>query len=231
MIAVGVMFFTVGALIYLTKSEMYRHVTGSARAVVNEDGTAEEREPLKASELVAQSTRVFMEIWPIGLSVCGVFWVTLAVFPAVCVKIVSTSTGTQWSDVYFQPVLTFLLFNVGDLVGRQLAGLVLWPRRGSRLLYALVASRLIFIPLLLLCNHTGSASSIPSLFTSDVAYFFIMLSFALTNGYAGSLCMIYGPKYVSNNKDAERAGSLMAAMLGLGLLLGAATSFGFGLIL
>ena len=226
------MCLTLGALCYLTNSTMYRHVTGSAQTGDRKDIVQQqESEPFSASALVAQSTRVFMEIWPIGLSVCVVFWTTLAAFPAVCVKIVSTSSDTKWANIYFQPVLTFLLFNVGDLVGRQLAGLLLWPRRGSRLLYALVASRLIFIPLLLLCNHTGSTSFIPSLFTGDVAYFVIMSLLSFSNGYLGSLCMIYGPKYVSNSRDAEQAGSLMAAMLGLGLLLGAATSFPLDLIL
>ncbi|KAF2361926.1 Equilibrative nucleoside transporter [Trinorchestia longiramus] len=168
-------------------------------------------------------------VWPLGLSVTGVFWVTLAVFPAVCVKITSTSDNASWSDTYFQPVMTFLLFNVGDLLGRQAGGFLQRPRPGSRVLYVLVALRLVFIPLLLFCNHTST--SVPVFFHSDVAYFFIMALFALSNGYLGTLCLIYAPRSVTDSKDAERAGSVMAAMLGLGLMLGAATSFGFGMIL
>lgn len=120
LIAVCVMAVTMTALHYLVTSEMYRHFTNRA----NSDG--EEREPLTSQELARESKKVFRIIWPLGLSVMFTFMVTLAVFPAVCVKIVSNSDNDMWSGTYFQPVLTFLLFNVGDYVGRQLAGSVLW---------------------------------------------------------------------------------------------------------
>ena len=61
---------------------------------------------------------------------------------------------------------------------------------------ALSFSRIAFIPLFLLCN-VQPRHHIPVLFDSDIAPMLIMVVFAFTNGYFGTLCMIYGPRYVS----------------------------------
>lgn len=51
------------------------------------------------------------------------FTVTLGCFPAVTVLVVSTgaASGSAWTNVYFIPVVCFLLFNIGDWVGRIMA--------------------------------------------------------------------------------------------------------------
>ncbi|KAK7079056.1 hypothetical protein SK128_003325 [Halocaridina rubra] len=230
MIAVVVMILTICCYIFMSKTEFFRHY---ANRQAHEKNNAELVEKLhtetqEEGSILAGYFEIFKEIWPLGLSVTGVFFFTLAAYPVLCVKILSTAENNSWANVYFQPVATFLLFNTGDWIGRVLGGLILWPRRGSKLLYVLVASRVIFIPLFLLCNHSES-SSIPSVFAHDAWYIFFMLLFSLSNGYCSSLAMTYGPKMVSENK-AEKASSMMASMLGLGLLLGGVSSFAFGLI-
>ena len=55
------------------------------------------------------------------MSVFICFFGTLVVFPAITVLVKSTESGSQWNDVYFIPVGCFLLFNIGDFVGRMLA--------------------------------------------------------------------------------------------------------------
>lgn len=219
-IAVGVMIITLFAFLYMSKTEFYNHYTNCQ--------ATEKSELVQESNAFSAQMAIFKEIWPFGLSVWGVFAVTLVAFPALCVKIFSTSEDKIWADVYFQPVITFLLFNVGDYVGRQVAGFIMWPRRGSRILYVMVVLRLVFIPLFLLCNHSP-VSPIPSTFSHDAWYILFMSLFSLSNGYCSSLCMMYGPKMVSEVK-AEVASSMMAAMLGLGLLTGGLLSFAFALI-
>ena len=70
---------------------------------------------------------------------------------------------------------------------------------------ALSFSRIAFIPLFLLCN-VQPRHHIPVVFDSDVAPMLIMVVFAFTNGYFGTLCMIYGPRYLC----VERKVSLLA---------------------
>ena len=59
---------------------------------------------------------------------------------------------------------------------------------------ALSFARIAFIPLFLLCN-IQPREHIPVVFDSDIAPMVIMVVFAFTNGYFGTLCMIYGPRY------------------------------------
>jgi hypothetical protein len=58
--------------------------------------------------------------------------VTLAIFPAVQVYVTSNTEDGPWKDVYFQPTITFLLFNIGDLVGRELPRFLRWVRLAVR---------------------------------------------------------------------------------------------------
>ncbi|XP_064093160.1 equilibrative nucleoside transporter 1-like [Macrobrachium nipponense] len=232
MVAVAVMILTMCGYLYMSKTDFYKYYSNPQESVESNTDQTEKlsKGPEKEENggTLSSHLEIMKEIWPMALSVTGVFFVTLAAFPVLCVKIISTSSNENWRNVYFQPVSTFLLFNVGDYVGRLSAGLILWPRKGSWILYLMVLGRLVFIPLFLLCNHDPK-SNIPSVFTHDAWYIVIMLLFSLSNGYCSSLAMTYGPKLVSESK-AEKASSMMAAMLGLGLLMGGVSSFGFGLI-
>ena len=70
------------------------------------------------------------------------------------------------------------------------------PKEGNpNVMLALSFCRIVFIPLFLLCN-VQPRHHIPVLFDSDIAPMLIMIVFAFTNGYFGTLCMIYGPRYV-----------------------------------
>eukprot|EP00731_Ephydatia_muelleri_P022228 Em0014g819a len=76
----------------------------------------------KAAVFVTVIREILGKIWLYALSVFLVFAVTLSVFPGVTSKIVSvdrdTDQSSPWSGKYFTPLTCFLLFNVGDFVGR-----------------------------------------------------------------------------------------------------------------
>ncbi|XP_068615842.1 equilibrative nucleoside transporter 1-like [Brachionichthys hirsutus] len=168
---------------------------------------------------------IFKQIWVIALSVCFVFTVTIGVFPAMTVAVKSTvANGGAW-DVYFIPVACFLLFNVMDWAGRSLTGVCMWPGKDSFWLPVLVAMRLVFVPLFMLCN-VQPRHFLPVLFSHDAWYIIIMIFFSFSNGYLSSLCMCLGPKKVAPH-EAETAGAIMAFFLTLGLALGAGLSFAF----
>lgn len=69
----------------------------------------------------------------------------------------------------------------------------LQPGKDSFWLPALVVARIVFIPLLMLCN-VRQRHYLPSVFTHDSLFIIFMAAFAFSNGYLASLCMCFGPK-------------------------------------
>ncbi|XP_014638146.1 PREDICTED: equilibrative nucleoside transporter 1 [Ceratotherium simum simum] len=160
-----------------------------------------------------------------ALSVCFVFTITIGMFPAVAAEVKSSIAGTSAWGHYFIPVSCFLIFNIFDWLGRSLTAVTMWPGKDSRWLPTLVLARLVFVPLLLLCN-VQPRRYLTVVFEHDAWYIFFMAAFAFSNGYLASLCMCFGPKKVKP-AEAETAGAIMAFFLSLGLSLGAVFSFLF----
>lgn len=73
------------------------------------------------------------QIWPMGMTVGLTLLITLSVFPGVVVYITSTMPKSQWTEVYYQPTITFLLFNVMDMVSREVLRFVQWVSSLSQL--------------------------------------------------------------------------------------------------
>ncbi|CAI5681472.1 equilibrative nucleoside transporter 2 isoform X1 [Oreochromis niloticus] len=168
---------------------------------------------------------VFKKIWLMALCVTCVFAVTLSVFPVITVRVKTVYVNNAEWDKVFTCVCCFIVFNVMDLAGRTTPYIVQWPSKESRWFPAAVFSRLVFIPLLMLCNVQDS--KLTAVFSHDCAFVVIMALFAFSNGYLASLCMAYAPQLV-RCKDCEAAGSLMTFFLVLGLAVGASLSFLLG---
>uniref|UniRef100_A0A8C6WU76 Solute carrier family 29 member 2 n=1 Tax=Neogobius melanostomus TaxID=47308 RepID=A0A8C6WU76_9GOBI len=166
---------------------------------------------------------VLLQIWVMAFCVTFVFTVTLSVFPAVTADVRTVFPG-KWEH-YFISVCCFLTFNINDWLGRTITTLFQWPGRDSRLFPVLVVSRVVFVPLLMLCN-VQTRSYLPIYFPHDAAFTAIMAVFAFSSGYFACLSMSYAPQMVEP-KDAETAGALMTFFLALGLSTGAALSFPF----
>uniref|UniRef100_A0AAY3ZYU9 Solute carrier family 29 member 2 n=1 Tax=Denticeps clupeoides TaxID=299321 RepID=A0AAY3ZYU9_9TELE len=160
-------------------------------------------------------------VWLMALCVTLVFAVTMSVFPAVTVNVKSTYPG-EWNK-YFITICCFIVFNAMDWMGRSITSVVQWPSKDSAWFVAMVVSRVVFIPLLMLCNIEPRIH-LSTVFHHDALFVIIMSAFAFTNGYCASLCMSYAPQFVSC-KDGETAGALMTCFLALGLSLGGALSF------
>lgn len=164
------------------------------------------------------------------LSVFLIFGVTLACFPAITAQVVSTGykEGSLWSTVYFIPVSCFLLFNVGDYLGRFAAEFLQWPkpgRMGMIIVFVLTLARLAFIPLFLFCNAnpTGRIHSSVT-FESDMAYITFMALFSISNGYLANICMMSAPQ-LGKGEESAMAANVMVACLGLGLGCGSLASY------
>nr|XP_057924146.1 equilibrative nucleoside transporter 2 [Doryrhamphus excisus] len=181
-------------------------------------------EQVKKSQVKASVIEVFKKIWVMAFCVTFVFTVTLSVFPAITANVKTRNPGGKW-ERYFICVCCFLTFNLNDWLGRTITTWVRWPRKESRIFPLLVVSRVVFIPLLMLCNvQMQDPRHLPVLFDHDAAFTAIMAVFSISSGYFVCLSMSYAPQIVEA-KDAETAGALMTFFLALGLSIGALLSF------
>ncbi|XP_029464805.1 equilibrative nucleoside transporter 3 [Rhinatrema bivittatum] len=161
----------------------------------------------------------------LGFCVFYIFFISIIIFPAISSSIesVSKASGDVWSNKYFIPLTSFLLYNFADWCGRQITAWIQIPGPNSKMLPSLVLLRTLFIPLFIFCNYQPRTHSDKVLFLSD-AYPIVFISLlGLSNGYLGSLSMMYGPKVVPREL-AEAAGVMMSFFLSLGLALGSAFS-------
>lgn len=168
---------------------------------------------------------ILKDISVLALSVCFIFTITIGLFPSVTAEVKSSTAGNSDWAKYFSPVSCFLIFNIFDWLGRSLTAVFMWPGKDSRWLPSLVVARLVFVPLLMLCN-VQPRRYMSVFFEHDAWYILFMSAFAFSNGYLASLCMCFGPKKVKP-AEAETAGTIMAFFLCLGLALGAVFSFLF----
>ncbi|KAG8950066.1 hypothetical protein FRC00_007876, partial [Tulasnella sp. 408] len=121
-----------------------------------------------------------------NIAVGYVFIVTLSIFPPITASIRSTNPVPETGRIsIFSPILFtslhFLVFNIGDYVGRALCSNPRVHISSGRRLLTLSALRTIFIPLFLACNvqrpsATPSLTS-PPLINSDFLFFLILLVF------------------------------------------------------
>ena len=213
----------------------------------------EEEERMGTCELISY-------IWRNCLSVCLCFAVTLSVFPGVTSEILSSSNldnkrcpanisrffgAGVWQSVFF------LLFNGGDTIGRLLAALKQCVPK--KYVFVVSLSRVVFIPLFLMCNVVATTPTVtpnstahgehmlpmlhdggvlgqhvdPRLgfFSADYWPIVFMCLMSVSNGYVASLEMMNGPGLVPDGQQS-RAGTIMAFFLVLGLVLGSVGSFG-----
>ncbi|XP_070833041.1 equilibrative nucleoside transporter 3 [Chaetodon trifascialis] len=168
---------------------------------------------------------ILRKTWVLGLSVFYVFCISIMVFPAVSSGILSVQkdSGSPWTTTYFVPLTTFLLYNMADFCGRQATAWLQVPGPTSRVLPVLVLCRSVMVPLLMLCNYQPRHHIQTVLFTHDVFPVVFNCLLGLTNGYLGTLPMIYGPKVVPREL-AEATGVVMSFFLILGLTVGSAFS-------
>ncbi|KAM9188544.1 equilibrative nucleoside transporter 3 [Mergus octosetaceus] len=161
----------------------------------------------------------------LGSCLFYVFFISIIIFPSLSSNIesVQKASGSPWSTKYFVPLTSFLLYNFADWCGRQITAWIQAPGPNSKLLPALVLLRTIFLPLFILSNYQPRAHIRTVLFAHDAYPVAFTALLGLSNGYLGTLAIVYGPKIVPKEL-AEAAGVVMTLYLVLGLALGSACS-------
>lgn len=158
------------------------------------------------------------------------------VFPVFTQEIFTTQPDPPpyLRDAAFIP-LALLIWNAGDLLGRLLPSVPsLSLAHRPRVLFVLSISRLVFIPLYLICNirrpqHSPDPSAAAlGLAMPDFFYLAIVqFPFGLSNGFLGTCCMTGAPDCVEEN-ERKAAGSFMSLALVGGLAFGSVCSFFVG---
>ncbi|XP_051504692.1 equilibrative nucleoside transporter 3-like [Myxocyprinus asiaticus] len=168
---------------------------------------------------------ILKKTWVLGLCVFYVFFISIMIFPAVSsgIQSVNKDSGNPLTSTYFVPVTSFLLYNVADFCGRQVTAWLQVPGPTSRKLPLLVLLRTVFVPLFMLCNYQPRYHLHNVPFAHDLFPVVFICLLGISNGYLGTLPMIYGPKVVPREL-AEPAGVIMSFFLTLGLAVGSAFS-------
>ncbi|KAF7723152.1 hypothetical protein EC973_002334 [Apophysomyces ossiformis] len=171
-----------------------------------------------------------------------VFFVTLAVFPSITAFIKSVRrhdpyppsdpafvrSRSRFFDDDIFVAFHFLLFNVGDFLGRSAPIWKCFQMFNTTGLILMSVARTVFIPAFLLCNVVVSGQrQWPVIVDNDWVYFLLVWLFAVTNGWLGSLTMMAAPhqSWVRNSGQKSLIGSFMTFSLITGLAIGGAFSF------
>jgi len=147
------------------------------------------------------------------------FFVTLSLFPGISSQLTSQYESINKENWY--PIILFTAFNLFDFVGRTIPRWIVIFN--EKTLWILTLLRFIFFPLFVLCLK-------PKIFEQDFWMYLFMILFSLSNGYVGTLAMMFGPDLV-NNQNKEIAGTLMVFFLTFGLTVGVWTGTGIDYLL
>eukprot|EP01080_Neovahlkampfia_damariscottae_P002137 gene2137-2003_t len=156
------------------------------------------------------------KMWTFEVYVFANFVITIGLFPSTIFGFKSAYGPVMQN---WLPIILGLVFNIGDVIGRGAPGYYLVSKR---YVPYLTISRLIFVPLFLLCIK-------PRLITNDILMVLIMLAFSVSNGYCSTISMIHGPSTCSPNERYE-ASTIMTFMLVFGIVMGSNLGVILGLI-
>ena len=98
-------------------------------------------------------------------------------------------------------VCCFLVFNLADYAGKQLAVWIQLPRPskiGQTCLLIATILRTALIPLFMFSNVSVGNRKTEIIFLSDAYYITFMIILGVSNGYIGNIAMMFGPKCVKN---------------------------------
>ncbi|KAL9538513.1 hypothetical protein MBANPS3_010871 [Mucor bainieri] len=154
------------------------------------------------------------------VAIVYIYIITLALFPSITVLVRSVNNVDAATFIS----LHFLLFNIGDWIGRTLPIFSCCQVYSSKALICVSLMRTLFIPLFLSCNLHDSNSE--PLLNSDMLYFGLILLFAISNGWLTSLVFMAAPTRVRYDEKPV-VGSVISFFLVVGLALGGLTSFLF----
>jgi equilibrative nucleoside transporter 1/2/3 len=211
LLAAGVETLCIVFYFVLIRTQFARYHMAKSERPIKGEGEGETESLLAGAGLAAKvSVKVVLKkVFLMGFTVWSVFFVTLSMFPGMTFVIPATASDFPHDAAWFA-VINIFIFQVFDFIGRTLPRWLIIIR--PRILWIFSVSRVAFGGLFILCIvPTGHP-----IFPSNWASFVIMALFALTNGYFGTLSMMFGPNCVEDN-EKNIAGMIMSVFLQLGI--------------
>lgn len=192
----------------------------------------ETRESLdeEPTQMVQEKYVPFGVLWSklrlIVLTIFLTFSITLLfpVFASIVESVHTDLTLFVFQKTIFIPLI-YLVWNLGDLVGRILCGA---PNsriliHNPKILIWYAVGRLVFIPLFLTCNiHPKGASP---LIPSDIWYVTLQFLFGFTNGQLCTSCFMVVGDHCDDDDEREAAGGFTSVFLSVGLAVGSLLSY------
>lgn len=229
--------------VVFTKNDDYKESHTSEKSGCEDldmlEGMSAEKEPLTEQTTSIGFCEILRCIMLQGISLFVTFFICLLLFPGV-LSFVRPHDGPQNKlgivevDWAYLNISLFLMFNIGDWMGKRLANWAIIKPEQEFLLMGLTLSRGLFYPLILLgLNLTGERTSF---LAHKYSFTVINLIFAATSGYMGALPMRFAPivleqklkgKYSDKQIDEAKSKAttyLLCFLLG-GLLTGSLCSF------
>jgi len=223
LIAIFVLLSNLLTFIYVERSHLLQIYSSSIQEINNEyepllhSSSDDSRENSMNITSLALRQRLFVAYKHTKWNFFGIlltFICTLSLFPAYMSKIqpaypTINYPNTIWIDRLYAQVMTFLLFNLGDTLGRMISSKIQIPSLlKPRLLFFLCCARFLFIPLFGFC-HFPNTNGFPYIFKNDFIYALFVLLFAMSHGYCNSINMMYAPRRV-HAQLSSTVGALMS---------------------
>jgi len=247
----GVVLFTTILAIYLfhtvfIRCPEYLKFHNDKREIANSDVSDIERKQLVVDSKTMRANHVSLltiikHILPLMFSVFANFFLCLSLFPSVHLQVRSEFSdadifGVKSVNYDFIYIAVFLVFNIGDWLGKKFSGRRFWSPHSTHIT---VISELVRIPIFyaafFMTDITGARDS---LFSKAWFFVIVMALFALTSGYFGSMpmnhaCEVLEKKLMDDNAYTEKAindakqRAMTVMLLGLlgGLMIGALCNF------
>ncbi|XP_018905585.1 equilibrative nucleoside transporter 3 isoform X2 [Bemisia tabaci] len=161
--------------------------------------------------------KIFKQCSPQLFNVFFIFFITLAIFPAVHSDIKESTFNI--GPTYYVSVMCFLTFNATAMLGSLFSSWFVWP--GPKGLIIPVLLRGLLLPAFLLCNYQprGVHRTLGVLFMNDWIVLALGVILGLSGGYYSSLAMMYCPRMVEP-RYSSTAGMFGAACLVSGICAG-----------
>ncbi|KAK2466417.1 hypothetical protein APHAL10511_002059 [Amanita phalloides] len=237
-LSVSTIFLLLCALVHrrLVRMPLYKRVAAPLEDKLLQHGSGEESTALISSAEVSAALQgqsrtldVVRANITYQFAVAYVFLITLSVYPPITISILPISPRIH--PLLFTSI-HFLVFNIGDLLGRYMcsfARLRIWSADRLLLLSLL---RTAFVPIFLMCNVQRPSGVIGTpIINSDFLFMIILLAFGVSNGYVGSMCMIsapsleHNPRLKGRTSDVDLVATITNFSLIGGLFIGSAASF------